>query len=109
MFGALLLKLPFATVEPITWLDSLFTAASAVTVTGLVVVDTGQAYTPFGLTVIAMLIQTGGIGFMTFAILAVMSMGGNIGISYQLVAREAMQQTSLKILLRLPEPFSTWH
>ncbi|MDV6328222.1 potassium transporter TrkG [Idiomarina sp. Sol25] len=96
LFGALLLKLPFATVEPITWLESLFTAASAVTVTGLVVVDTGQAYTPFGLTVIAMLIQTGGIGFMTFAILAVMSMGGNIGISYQLVAREAMQQTSLK-------------
>lgn len=96
LLGALLLKLPFAAVEPIGWLDSLFTAASAVTVTGLVVVDTGQVFTPFGLTVIAVLIQMGGIGFMTFAILAVMSMGGNIGISYQLVAKEAMQQTSLR-------------
>lgn len=96
LFGALLLKLPFATLEPISWLDSLFTAASAVTVTGLGVVNTGESFTVFGLAVILLLIQTGGIGFMTFAILAVMSMGGNIGISYQLVAKEAMQETSLR-------------
>lgn len=53
--GALALKLPFATYEPISWIQSAFTATSAVTVTGLVVVDTGSVFTPFGQGVIALL------------------------------------------------------
>ena len=51
-----------------TWtvpMDALFTATSAVCVTGLVVVDTGTYWSPFGHVVIALLIQVGGFGFMT--------------------------------------------
>lgn len=95
IIGTLLLKLPFATVDSISWLESLFTATSAVTVTGLVVVDTGATYSGFGLTVITLLIQAGGLGFMTFAVLAAISLGGQVGLRQQMLAKEAMQQTSL--------------
>ncbi|TMO93590.1 Ktr system potassium transporter B [Pseudoalteromonas sp. S3260] len=63
--GALALKLPFSTYEPISWIQSAFTATSAVTVTGLDVVDTGSVFTPFGQGVIALLIQLGNkVGFI---------------------------------------------
>jgi potassium uptake TrkH family protein len=64
--GALLLMLPEATVGYIEFIDALFTSTSAVSVTGLAVVDTGQAFSRFGQTIIAVLIQVGGIGIMTF-------------------------------------------
>ncbi|MFA7274151.1 MAG: potassium transporter TrkG [Crocinitomicaceae bacterium] len=65
-FGALLLMLPEATIGEIKFIDALFTSTSAVSVTGLAVVDTGTAFTRFGQTIIAVLIQLGGIGIMTF-------------------------------------------
>ncbi|AVJ54942.1 Ktr system potassium transporter B [Idiomarina sp. OT37-5b] len=95
VLGTLLLKLPFATEQPITWLESLFTATSAVTVTGLVVVDTGATFSGFGLSVITLLIQAGGLGFMTFAVVAAISLGGQVGLKQQMLAKEVMQQTSL--------------
>lgn len=64
--GALLLMLPKATNGGVVFLDALFTSTSAVSVTGLAVVDTGKVYTVFGQTIIALLIQLGGIGVMTF-------------------------------------------
>jgi len=64
--GALLLMLPEATVGYIEFIYALFTSTSAVSVTGLAVVDTGQAFSRFGQTIIAVLIQVGGIGIMTF-------------------------------------------
>ncbi|KXS34411.1 MAG: K+ uptake system protein [Idiomarina sp. T82-3] len=100
LLGTLALKLPFATVVPITWLQAVFTATSAVTVTGLVVADTGGDFTLFGTSVIAVLIQLGGIGFMTFAILAVSSLGGKISIQQRLLAKEAMNQTSLMNIVK---------
>lgn len=99
--GALLLKLPFATDTPIDWYQSFFTAVSAVTVTGLVVVDTGSTFTLFGELVIAVLIQLGGIGLMTFAALTVVLLGGRIGLQGQQVVREAMSQTSASDVLHL--------
>ncbi len=65
--GSLLLILPNATYEGISYLDALFTSTSAVCVTGLVVVDTGTHFTLFGQTIIMILIQVGGIGILTFA------------------------------------------
>lgn len=64
--GALLLMLPRATHEGISFMNALFTATSAVCVTGLAVVDTGQYFTVFGQTIIIVLIQIGGLGIMTF-------------------------------------------
>lgn len=66
IFGALLLSLPKATYSGISFLDALFTATSAVCVTGLIVVDTGSYFTVFGQWIIIFLIQVGGIGIMTF-------------------------------------------
>ncbi|HPE86560.1 MAG: ATPase [Bacteroidia bacterium] len=65
--GTLLLLLPNATHQGISLLDALFTSTSAVCVTGLVVVDTGTYFTRFGQIILLILIQTGGLGIMTFS------------------------------------------
>ncbi len=66
-FGALLLMLPNAANEEISFLDALFTSTSAVCVTGLIVVDTATYFTTFGQVIILFLIQIGGLGILTFA------------------------------------------
>ncbi|MDY7221092.1 TrkH family potassium uptake protein [Halalkalibacterium halodurans] len=101
MIGTLLLKLPIASTTYISWIDAMFTATSAITVTGLVVVDTGTDYTVFGQVVIMILIQLGGLGLMTFAVLAVMMLGKKIGLQQRILIQEAMNQTSLGGLIRL--------
>lgn len=67
ILGALLLMLPNATYQGISFLDALFTSTSAVCVTGLIVVDTGSYFTIFGQSIILCLIQAGGIGILTIA------------------------------------------
>lgn len=67
LMGSLLLMLPKATYEGISFIDALFTSTSAVCVTGLVVVDTGSYFTEFGQIIILSLIQVGGLGILTFA------------------------------------------
>lgn len=101
VIGAGLLKLPLATSVPITWSDALFTATSAVTVTGLVVIDTGSDLTVFGQAVVAVLIQLGGLGLMTFAVFVLRALGLPIGIRQRLLLREDLNQTSIAELLRL--------
>jgi trk system potassium uptake protein TrkH len=65
--GALLLNTEWSVGNrSISWIDALFTATSATCVTGLIVVDTGSFFTPFGQTVILVLIQLGGLGIMTY-------------------------------------------
>lgn len=99
IIGTFLLMLPNSTTHSITWWQSLFTATSAVTVTGLVVVDTGTSFTLFGQTVIAILIQCGGIGLMTFAVVTLIALGGKIGFLQQVVAKEAFNQTDASMIL----------
>ena len=67
LLGTFLLLLPNATYTGISLVDALFTSTSSVCVTGLIVVDTGSYFTPFGQNIILVLIQIGGIGIMTFA------------------------------------------
>lgn len=87
--GTMLLSLPIASHKPISVLAAAFTATSAVTVTGLNVVDTAN-YTTFGQMVIVTLIQFGGLGFMTFAILVLTSLQGKMGLSGSITAQEAL-------------------
>ncbi|TQS74057.1 Ktr system potassium transporter B [Rhodobacteraceae bacterium] len=101
LLGTLALKLPMATTGPITWSDAAFTATSAVTVTGLAVVDTGQAFTLFGQAVIMLLIQLGGLGLMTFAVLVLSMLGMPVGFTQRLYLREDLNQTSATDLLSL--------
>lgn len=67
LLGTLLLMLPKATYQGLSFIDALFTATSAVCVTGLIVVDTGTYFTEFGQVIIMALIQIGGLGILTFA------------------------------------------
>ena len=97
--GTCLLKLPIATHGSIDWIQSLFTATSAITVTGLVVVDTGTVFTTFGQTIIALLIQCGGLGLMTFAIVTLIKLGGKVGFIQRTVAKEAFNQTDASTLV----------
>jgi len=95
IIGTLLLKLPFAHHGDLTWINALFTATSAVTITGLSVVNIGESFTTFGQVVVMLLIQCGGLGFMTFAILAALSLSSKVGIKQQIMAQETIGQTSL--------------
>ncbi|HML45879.1 MAG TPA: potassium transporter TrkG [Clostridia bacterium] len=99
--GGFLLWLPFATHRPITLLEAMFTSTSAVCVTGLVVVDTGTRFTLFGQIVLMLLIQTGGLGFMSMATLVMMILGKRITLRDRLVLQEAMGDTGLTGLVRL--------
>lgn len=101
VIGGVLLKLPFATNESISWVDAFFTATSAATVTGLGVVDTGSTFTIFGQIVIMLLIQTGGLGLMTIAILIVWMLGKKIGLRHRLLIGEALNQTHIGGLIKL--------
>ena len=67
LIGACLLSLPVATQsgERVPFLDALFTATSATCVTGLVLVDTAVHWSVFGQAVILLLLQLGGLGFVT--------------------------------------------
>lgn len=98
--GTILLMLPISTTQDTRFLTALFTATSAVTVTGLGVVDTGTHFTTFGQVVIAFLIQAGGLGFMTFAVVAASMLGAKTRIVQQ-VAQEAFNQTSLENLTQI--------
>ncbi|AWL29103.1 potassium transporter TrkH [Acinetobacter defluvii] len=95
IIGTLLLKLPFAHHGDLSWINALFTATSAVTITGLSVVNIGESFTTFGKVVVMLLIQCGGLGFMTFAILAALSLSSRVGLKQQVMAQEIIGQTSL--------------
>ena len=101
--GSLLLSLPAASARPrpIPWFDALFTATSAVCVTGLVVVDTGTAYSTFGHVVLLILIQMGGLGLMTFATLVFRLMGKGITLKDRLIMRDSMNENVLDGMVRL--------
>ncbi|HPA77935.1 MAG TPA: potassium transporter TrkG [Kiritimatiellia bacterium] len=76
-FGWLLLALPFCHMtSAVSGLDALFTATSAVSTTGLATVSTGSDYTLPGKIIIMVLIQLGGIGYMTFGSFVILSRGG---------------------------------
>ena len=99
--GMCLLKLPIATHTGISWGDALFTAVSAVTVTGLAVVDTGSYFTTTGQAFILLLIQLGGLGIMVFAVLLLSVLGLPVGVSHHVFLREDLNQTSITELVRL--------
>jgi len=86
LVGTILLLLPISTVNGhISIPDAMFTATSAVTVTGLIVVDTATYFTTFGKTVIMILFQIGGLGFMSFSTLIILLIGKSLSISDKII------------------------
>ena len=101
--GTGLLMLPFSTAsgKPAPFLDALFTAATSVCVTGLVVQDTGTYWSVFGQGVILLLIQVGGWGVITVAaVLAILS-GRRIGLMQRSTMQEAVAAPKVGGVVRL--------
>ena len=100
--GTALLMLPVATATGnISLIDALFTATSAVCVTGLIVVDTGSYYTMFGQVVILALIQIGGLGVMTLSVIIFRLLGKTISFRQRLVMQDIFTHTPQKDILYL--------
>lgn len=100
--GTLLLKLPISSDYGYTsWLNALFTATSAVCVTGLVVVDTGSHYSLFGQLVILACIQVGGLGVMTISVFLFRFLGRGVSFRQRLVLQDIFAHTPREDIFRL--------
>lgn len=99
--GTILLRLPIAAAgAPLTLLDALFTATSAVCVTGLIVVDTPHALTVFGQLVVLLLIQLGGLGYMAITTVVGVALGRQLSLHERLTLQEALNVQTMEGLAR---------
>ena len=103
LLGGLLLTLPAASAggESIGFLKGLFTATSAVCVTGLSLIEAGRDLSLFGQIVLLCLIQVGGLGFMAFATLGMVLIGRRISLHSRILLSESMNQNGLSGMVRL--------
>lgn len=103
LIGMILLKLPISVQEgqSISWIDALFTATSAVCVTGLTVFEVATTLSVFGKVVLAILMQIGGLGIVSVAIFFLIMIGGRIGIGNRILIKEALNQNSTQGMVRL--------
>lgn len=103
LIGAGLLSLPIASRsgEFTPFINSLFTATSAVCVTGLVVYDTYSYFSVFGQSVILMLIQIGGLGFMIIATMFLLMLRKKIGVKERDFLRESVNSIHIGGIVRL--------
>jgi len=103
VFGTLLLLLPASRVDPGAggFMPALFTAVSAVCVTGLITVDTATYWTPVGQAFILLLIQLGGFGIMTLSTLLALLVRKHLGLRTQLIAASETQAMNLGDVRRI--------
>ena len=103
IIGGIILSLPISSKsgESTNLLDSLFTATSAVCVTGLITLDTGTYWNDFGKVVIMILIEIGGLGFMAFTTLLAILLKKRITLRDRLIMQEAMNAFSLEGLVKM--------
>lgn len=93
VLGTLMLKLPTSTHGGISWVDAFFVSVSAVSVTGLTSVPFPGTFTTFGIVVVMLLVQVGGLGVMTFATLGAVLIGQRVGFRNLLTVREELGST----------------
>ncbi|MBI2568637.1 MAG: ATPase [Candidatus Schekmanbacteria bacterium] len=100
--GTGLLALPVSTrTGTIALIDALFTATSAVCVTGLAVVDTGSFFSAFGQLVILALIQVGGLGVMTISVMLFSLAGRAIPFRHRMIMQDVFAHTPRRDILKL--------
>lgn len=101
--GGLLLSLPISSVngEYTSLIDSLFTATSAVCVTGLITIDTGTHWNTFGQIIIITLIEIGGLGFMSFTTFIASVLGRKITLRDRLIMQEAMNTYGIQGMVKM--------
>ncbi|RXK19453.1 Ktr system potassium transporter B [Macrococcus sp. DPC7161] len=101
IIGSILLYLPISQKKPTDFIDCLFIATSAFTVTGLASIDITQNFNYVGLTVIMFLIQMGGLGIVTLAIVVFMMLGKKVGFKNRFLVAEALNQGSFGGIIKL--------
>lgn len=103
LVGGIILSLPISSNsgQGTDFIDSVFTATSAVCVTGLVTLDTATHWSYFGKTVIIILIQIGGLGFMSFTTLFAIFVGRKITLKERLLLQEALNTFSIQGMVKL--------
>lgn len=101
LVGSGLLMLPISHKASITYLDALFTATTATCVTGLSTIEISTALTPFGQVVVLLLVQIGGMGFMTIASATFVLLGHKFSLRERLNMREYLSETDMSGLRRL--------
>lgn len=96
-FGTLLLMLPIAQTDGTggDWVTALFTSTSAVCVTGLVVVDTGTYFSFLGQLFIMLLIQVGGLGYMTATTFLLILIGRRLGLRDKIAIQQSLDKQGL--------------
>ena len=101
LVGSGLLMLPISHKADITYLDALFTATTATCVTGLSTIEISTALTPFGQVGVLLLVQIGGMGFMTIASATFVLLGHKFSLRERLNMREYLSETDMSGLRRL--------
>lgn len=104
LLGTICLKLPFSIHEgySVSWIDSFFVATSAICVTGLTPISNiGATFTPFGKTVLAILIQIGGLGCISVATFFFLAVGAKLSISNRYLLKEALNHDKVNDVLKL--------
>ncbi len=103
LLGSVLLLLPCSVREGVDlrYIDALYTATSAVCVTGLIAVDAGDTFTPLGQFFLAMLIQAGGLGVTSVGAGIILAIGKKVNLKGRNLIREAMNLASAKGMIRL--------
>lgn len=102
VLGSILLSVPVAVKggNRLGYLDALFTATSATSLTGFEVVDTGARFSLFGQLVILLMIQLGGLGLMTVGTLVSMALGRRIGLRHRMMIQEDLKYLTLSGLVK---------
>lgn len=102
-FGTALLLLPLSANEGIVIrpVDALFTATSAVCVTGLIAIDTADHFSVFGRTVVAFLIQIGGLGVTSIGVTFILLARKRVGLKERVLVRESLNLNTLQGIVRL--------
>jgi len=101
--GAILLLLPISANEgvKVSIIDAFFTSTSAVCVTGLIAIDTADTFNIFGRTVVALLIQIGGLGVTSVGVGFIILAGKKVGFKERVLVKEAMSLNSMKGIVKL--------
>ncbi len=100
--GGVLLALPVSAADGrhVSLLDAFFTSVSAVCVTGLITLDTPVDFSTFGQAVILLLIQAGGLGYMTMSTVLVAALGRSVTLQERLTLQEALNAQDMEGLVR---------
>lgn len=102
LVASILLCLPISLVDGVelSFVDALFTSTSALCVTGLNTIDFANTFSLFGLSIIAILIQLGGLGIICMSVLVFIALGQKIGLQHRILLKNSFNLNSIKGIVK---------